>query len=172
MAEDPQNKLLECITKEAVMPTKHSEPVSSILIFLQFKSPKFSSSPCLLSHNLLIVLSCQQDKWHYCSCATYLAGKSWPGSGTGHSFGVVFVSRSTHQLSVKLFLSLSVHYVVFRFLSALLSLMCQQVICLLGSSDMHEELWEEGAGAGSRTDAGATGAGSCRNELKPQDTPR
>lgn len=42
MSEDLKTKLLlELITKEVVMPTKHPEPIRSISIFLRFKSHKF-----------------------------------------------------------------------------------------------------------------------------------
>lgn len=60
MSEDPKTKLLlELITKEVVMPTKHPEPTSSTSTFLRFKPHKFLSFSCLLSYTLLAVLWCQ-----------------------------------------------------------------------------------------------------------------
>lgn len=92
MSEDPKTKLLlELITREVVMPTKHPEPTSSTSTFLRFKPHKFLSFSCLLSYTLLAVLWCQP-----CSSCTS-PGKCVLGVGNDPGLRLHLLRNVVHQ---------------------------------------------------------------------------
>lgn len=103
MSEDPKTKLLlELITKEVVMPTKHPEPISSISIFLRFKSHKILSHAWLISYRLLALLWHQQHEQCPGGVVPACQGNPILEMGTDHFFNVVFVQKYvlyTHQRS-------------------------------------------------------------------------
>lgn len=153
MSEDPKTKLLlELITKEVVMPTKHPEPTSSTSTFLRFKPHKFLSFSCLLSYTLLAVLWCQP-----CSSCTS-PGKRVLGLGNGPGLRLHLLRNVVHQqqdsCQTPPSRSLSRNEVGLVFLLPFEILVSKGVSCPCRESAPRQEAAAEAGGEGSTDPAG------------------